>query len=378
VLRTTSLGRRQRCARPKRRNSEQSGLKHPNRDLAPTSRRCRLLGLLSSRLVADILARSAADPRAYPRVATNRHFRAEAGSPHDLSATGRRRVWLGLAAHSARTSRKAMLTSSGCGPSDAAWSAVDLDEPDVLDEAGRRRPVASMGRMVLASHVLQLVSRYCRRRRQTWPPTYYRVHADGGHGTDGGCILGPWCRWAMINRFCLGTLDEICNDKVLDVAAKVGLLLVPSVAAQPGSASEHQIGFYGDMVGGNEFEQSANRLERFTCADRGKDIVAINAIQGRFRCSSERPGQVGFLHPFLHDHRPHVVRSGPRVESGTFLLPESHMAFCIRPARVLIIISAPLVVAIGIRTPPDSGGDHRRESLPVPTGRPPASHPQWF
>jgi hypothetical protein len=81
--------------------------------------------------------RSAADPRAYPRAATNRHFRAEAGSPHDVSAAGRRRVWLGLAAHSAMTSRKALLTSSGCGPSDAVWSAVDLDEPDVLDEAGK-------------------------------------------------------------------------------------------------------------------------------------------------------------------------------------------------------------------------------------------------
>jgi hypothetical protein len=35
----------------------------------------------------------------------------------------------------------------GVGPSDVVWSALGLDEPDVLMRPGRRRPVASMGRM---------------------------------------------------------------------------------------------------------------------------------------------------------------------------------------------------------------------------------------
>jgi hypothetical protein len=68
----------------------------------------------------------------------------------------------------------------------------------------------------------------------------------------------------MVNLFCCRNWDEVRNNKVLDVAAKVLLVRVPNVAAQPRSASEHQIWFHGDMFGGNEFEQSANRLERFT------------------------------------------------------------------------------------------------------------------
>ena len=108
--------------------------------------------------------------------------------------------------------------------------------------------------------------------------------------------------------------DEVRNNKVLDVASKVLLVLVPNVAVQPRSASEQQIWFHGDTFDGNEFQQWANRLERFTRADRRKDVVVINGVQVRLGCSSERPGKVGFLHTSLHDHRRPVVRSGPMVE----------------------------------------------------------------
>jgi hypothetical protein len=82
----------------------------------------------------------------------------------------------------------------------------------------------------------------------------------------------------MVDRRCWRNSDERRNNKVVDVRAKVLLLPVPSVAAQPRSASEYQIEFNGNMVGGNAFEQSANRIERFTCADRRKDIVAVNGV----------------------------------------------------------------------------------------------------
>jgi hypothetical protein len=52
----TSRGRRHHFVRPKRADGEQSRLKHPNGDLTRTSRRCRLLGLLSIISLTNVLA----------------------------------------------------------------------------------------------------------------------------------------------------------------------------------------------------------------------------------------------------------------------------------------------------------------------------------
>jgi hypothetical protein len=177
----------------------------------------------------------------------------------------------------------ALSKSADCRPSRRHWSAhrhrggkdglfvasTSTPAAQAQNQAGLPVPSTSTS-TIRASHVLQLASSCCRERRQTWPSTPDRLQAAGGLGTDGALILGPWCRWKMVNLFCCRNWDEVRNNKVLVVAAKVLLALVPNVAAQPRSASEHQIWFHGDMFGGNEFEQSANRLERFTRADRRK------------------------------------------------------------------------------------------------------------
>jgi hypothetical protein len=148
--------------------------------------------------------------------------------------------------------------SADCRPSRRHWSAhrhrggkdglfvasTSTAAAQAQNQAGLPVPSTST---IRASHVLQLASSCCRERRQTWPSTPDRLHAAGGLGTDGAPILGPWCRWKMVNLFCCRNWDEVRNNKVLDVAAKVLLVLVPNVAAQPRSASEHQIWFHGDM-----------------------------------------------------------------------------------------------------------------------------------
>src|SRR6202007_2948080 len=106
--------------------------------------------------------------------------------------------------------------------------------------------------------------------------------------------------------------DHVWNQRFLDEATKVPLVLVPAIRVQPRSALLQQIRSQWDSFDRNRSEQLANRCERFTRTDRHKDLVTFDGAQVRLGGLSHRPGQVGFMHNLLHRHHPLMDRSGSK------------------------------------------------------------------
>jgi hypothetical protein len=82
---------------------------------------------------------------------------------------------------------------------------------------------------------------------------------------------------------------------LLDQTTKVALVIVPDIAVHPRDALPHQIGFHGNSLDDNPFDQCAYHRERFACPDCHKDVVAVDDAQVLLRGQRERPGQIGFV-----------------------------------------------------------------------------------
>ena len=154
------------------------------------------------------------------------------------------------------------------------------------------------------------------------------------------------------------------------------LVLVPYVSVQPRHAFAHQVCFDRNMLDGNQFDQPAYCIERFTRADRHEDVIAFNCAHVRLCGKGERPSQIGFVSTSPHGHRPLVIRIDSQLPRSTLLIPQWRNEFRIRaaglppiagcgPLRELLRSSAGHSIRIVITC---------REFSTVPTGRPPVSY----
>jgi hypothetical protein len=168
---------------------------------------------------------------------------------------------------------------------------------------------------------------------------------------------GFWRGWHRGDPDGFGSPDHVWNQRSLDEATKVPLVLVPAIRVQPRSALLQQIGSQWDSFDRNRSEQLAKRCERFTRTDRHKDLVTFHGAQVRLNGFSHRPGQVGFMHNLLHHHHPLADRSGSKLgadpRGSEEVLTTSHgQATRKQPSFVLTWISTvPMSVILPTRVP---------------------------